>query len=57
MIINIYDDKNKWYKHKYYCDWCQEQITYGEIFRENIWIFERDLCATCKAKWDNESSM
>lgn len=58
MIKTIYDKDNKYYKHKYYCDWCLEEIKYGEIFRCEIWIFERDLCATCKKKWDdNESSM
>lgn len=52
MIKNIYDEKNKYYKHKYYCDWCLEEIKYGEIFRVRISMWERDLCADCKRKWE-----
>ena len=57
MIKNIYDEKNKFYRHKYFCDKCYDQIKYGEIFRKEIFIFEIDLCASCKVEWDNESSM
>ena len=59
MIKSIYDDKNKFYKHKYFCDKCFEQIKYGEIFRKEIFIYEIDLCYVCCRYWerDNESSM
>lgn len=50
MIKNIYDRKNKYYKHEYYCDLCLNEISqYGEIFRNEkateINIF--DLCIKC----------
>ena len=52
MIKNIYDKVNNYYKHEYFCDWCLEEIKYGEIFRIKIWMWNRDLCAFCKRKWD-----
>lgn len=56
MIKNIYDKRNNYYKHEYYCDNCFSQIQHGEILRnkkarENN-IF--DLCFECKRKWDNK---
>lgn len=49
MVKNIYDEKNKFYKHEYYCDWCFKQIKYGEIFRSKIGLVRvKDLCADCK---------
>ena len=51
MVKNIYDEKNKWYKHEYFCDWCFKQIKYGEIFRSTYGlIYIKDLCAKCKKR-------
>ena len=50
MIKNIYDKKNKFYKHEYYCDWCYKKIKYGEIFRIETWIFTKDFCPECEKK-------
>lgn len=52
MIKNIYDYKNKYYKHEYYCDKCKQQIKYGEIFLIETWIYTKDFCADCKMWWD-----
>lgn len=52
MIENIYDKKNKYYKHKYYCDWCKEEIKYGEIFQIKAGIYTKDFCENCKFWWD-----
>ena len=49
MIKNIYDKKNKYYKHEYYCDNCFEKIKYGEILRNEkaIKFNKFDLCSEC----------
>lgn len=52
MIKNIYDEKNKYYKHEYYCDKCKQQIKYGEIFLIETWICTKDFCSDCKMWWD-----
>lgn len=55
MIKSIYDEKNKFYKHEYYCDKCLEQIKYGEIFRKEVFIYEVDLCSFCWRYWGNKN--
>lgn len=51
MVKTFYDEKNKCYKHEYYCDWCFEQIKYGEIFRSKFGlIYVKDLCTDCKKR-------
>ena len=54
MIKNIYDKKNKWYKHVYYCDHCLGEIEYGGILRNEKAIENDrfDLCTDCKKDWD-----
>lgn len=54
MIKNIYDKKNKWYQHEYFCDYCFKEIEYGEILRneEAIKRNKFDLCSDCKNDWD-----
>lgn len=49
MIKNIYDSKNKYYKHEYYCDSCFSKIQYGEILRNKQAIENEkyDLCSEC----------
>ena len=56
MIKNIYDKKNKFYKHEYFCDCCVVQIKYGEILRSEAAIKQDkfDLCCDCKKHWDKE---
>ena len=51
MIKNIYEEKNKFYRHKYFCDKCFDQIKYGEIFRKEIFIYKIDLCYLCWKDW------
>ena len=55
MIKNIYDKKNKYYQHEYYCDYCFKEIEYGEILRneEAIKRNKFDLCSDCKNEWDS----
>ena len=54
MIKNIYDKKNNYYKHEYFCDYCFVEIDKGEIFRneEAIKRNKFDLCSKCKYDWD-----
>ena len=52
MIKTIYDDKNKFYRHEYFCDKCFEEIKYGEIFRKEIFIYEIDLCCECYKNYE-----
>ena len=50
MIKSIYDEKNRFYKHEYYCDICFTEISeYGEILRNEkaIKLNKFDLCSTC----------
>lgn len=56
MIKNIYDKKNKFYKHEYYCDCCVIKIKNGKIFRSEFAIDENkfDLCHDCKKHWDEK---
>ena len=51
MIKSIYDDKDKFYWHKYFCDNCFDQLKYGEIYRKKIYIYEIDLCYLCWKNW------
>lgn len=55
MIKNIYNNKNKYYKHEYYCDYCLIKITFGQIFRNEQAIKNEkyDLCSVCFNKWEN----
>ena len=54
MIKNIYDEKNNYYKHEYFCDYCFDEIDYGEILRnkEAMKRDKIDLCIKCKYDWD-----
>ena len=54
MIKNIYDKKNNYYQHEYFCDYCFKEIGYGEILRneEAIKRNKFDLCSACKNDWD-----
>lgn len=55
MIKNIYDKKNKYYIHEYYCDNCFRRIYYGEILRSNFAVINLDkfdLCVECKIHYD-----
>lgn len=49
MIKNIYDEKNKQYRHEYFCDKCFAEITYGRVYRnEGLMKFNKfDLCYKC----------
>ena len=55
MIKNIYDKKNNYYKHEYFCDYCFVEIDKGEILRneEAIKRNKFDLCSDCKKDWDS----
>ena len=55
MIKNIYDEKNNYYKHEYFCDYCFKEIGCGEILRneEAIKRNKFDLCSDCKNEWDS----
>ena len=54
MIKNIYDKKNNYYKHEYYCDNCFSKIRNGsKILRHEKAIKDNklDLCINCKIAW------
>lgn len=52
MIKNIYKDHK--YTHKYYCDYCFNEIKDGAVFRndEMIKLEYFDLCVNCKKVYD-----
>ena len=49
MIKNIYDKKNKHYKHEYFCDNCFIQILLTKIYRNKLAlnVNKIDLCIDC----------
>ena len=49
MIKNIYDKKNKQYRHEYFCDNCLSEVLLGKIYRNKLAIIVNkiDLCADC----------
>lgn len=56
MIKNIYDRRNKFYDHEYYCDNCFSQIKFGEILRNNQAMKRNkfDLCSECVRRYNND---
>ena len=54
MIKNKKKKKNNYYKHEYICDYCFDEIGYGEILRnkEAMKRDKIDLCIKCKHEWD-----
>lgn len=55
MIKNIYDRKNKYYNHEYYCDHCFCELVYGEILRHEFAIENNkfDLCSGCEMEFES----
>lgn len=53
MIKNIYDKDNKYYKHKYYCDYCFKELYNRDILRSEVAIKQNffDLCVDCKRRF------
>ena len=53
MIKNIYDKRNKYYNHEYFCDNCFSKIEFGEILRNDLAIKVNlfDLCSKCEREF------